>query len=131
MRITETIDQTEAIKFCFIKSQPEATSFKSKGKLGLLGGAVSSVFHPYHGDIFIDEVGDLKVREKQGFIASVDFDEVPNPQNFNLQLPDGRGHSRYEKGEYRVLVRESQNYKLSSAYANCFARHSAEDKKRM
>lgn len=63
VRITETIDQTEAIKFCFIKSQPEATSFKSKGKLGLLGGAVSSVFHPYHGDIFIDEVGDLKMEE--------------------------------------------------------------------
>jgi len=25
VRITETIDQTEAVKFCFIKSQPEAT----------------------------------------------------------------------------------------------------------
>mmetsp|Transcript_16441 Transcript_16441/g.33881 ORF Transcript_16441/g.33881 Transcript_16441/m.33881 type:complete len:313 (+) Transcript_16441:78-1016(+) len=63
VRITETIDQTEAVKFCFIKSQPEATSFKAKGKLGLLGGAVSNVFHPYHGDVFIDEVGDLKMDE--------------------------------------------------------------------
>jgi len=34
-------------------------SFKSKGKLGLLGGAVSNTFHPYHGDVFIDEIGDL------------------------------------------------------------------------
>ena len=94
VRITETIDQTEAIKFCFIKSQPEATSFKSKGKLGLLGGAVSNVFHPYHGDVFIDEVGDLKIEEvilatKKVSIYVLRVDHKSSSSNTNLYSAEG------------------------------------------
>jgi hypothetical protein len=53
-RLTEVIDKTTAVKFCFIKSQPEATPFRLKGKLGLKLGAVAAVFAPYHGDLVID-----------------------------------------------------------------------------
>jgi len=59
VRVTEVIDKTVAVKFCFVKSQPEATPFRQKGKLGLLGGAVSAVFAPYHGDVFVDTVDEL------------------------------------------------------------------------
>ncbi len=58
-RLTETIDETEAVKFCFIKSQPEATPFRQKGKLGMLTGAVASVMAPFHGDVFVDTVDEL------------------------------------------------------------------------
>mmetsp|Transcript_12072 Transcript_12072/g.21922 ORF Transcript_12072/g.21922 Transcript_12072/m.21922 type:complete len:262 (+) Transcript_12072:339-1124(+) len=63
VRITETIDATEAVKFCYVKSQPEATPFRQKGKLGLLAGAVSAVFAPYHGDVFCDTVDELKIED--------------------------------------------------------------------
>ena len=59
LRTSEVIDATTAIKFAYVRSHPEGTPFRMKGKLGLLAGAVAGVFSPYHGDAFIDDVGDL------------------------------------------------------------------------
>lgn len=63
VRLTETIDKTTAVKFCLIKSQPEATKMMVKAKLGLLVGAVSGIFAPFHGDVFVDDVEELKMEE--------------------------------------------------------------------
>jgi len=49
------------VKFCYVKSQPEATKMMVKAKLGLLGGAVARVFGQFHGDVFYDDVNDCNV----------------------------------------------------------------------
>ena len=54
VRLTEQIDKSLVVKFCYVRSQPEATPFRTKGKLGVLTGAVAKVFAPAHGDVLID-----------------------------------------------------------------------------
>jgi len=62
-RLTEVIDKTVAVRFCFIKSQPEATPFRVKGKLGQKIGAVTAVFSPVHGDLVIDTPDELTAED--------------------------------------------------------------------
>jgi len=63
VRLYETIDKTTAVKFCFVKSQPEVTKMMVKAKLGLLAGAVANVFGQFHGDVFYDDVTDCKYED--------------------------------------------------------------------
>ena len=67
VRIYEVIDKTTAVKFCLVKSQPEATKIMVKAKLGLLTGAVTRVFGQYHGDVFYDNIDEVNVDD---FVAA-------------------------------------------------------------
>ena len=65
IRVTEVIDRTTATKFCFVKSLPDATPIKHKGKLGTLTGAVQAEFGAAHGDLTITEAAELTLEAVQ------------------------------------------------------------------
>ena len=44
IRLNEVIDQSNVVKFCYVKSQPEKTKMMVKAKLGLLGGGKCIAF---------------------------------------------------------------------------------------
>jgi len=48
IRKIETIDQTEAVKFCYIRWLGENIPRMQRAKLGATAGRVNEFFHPYH-----------------------------------------------------------------------------------
>ncbi|CAM9566850.1 unnamed protein product [Phaeothamnion confervicola] len=59
LRLTERIDASDTTKFCYVKWQPESVAPAVRGRLGVLQGAVSGVFHPYHGDLTATDAADV------------------------------------------------------------------------
>lgn len=51
IRMVETIDSTEAIKFCFVDWRGDNINRMQRANLGIHSGAVQQLFHPYHVDI--------------------------------------------------------------------------------
>lgn len=51
IRTTEQIDDTVAVKFCFIDWRGENINRMQRANLGVHSGSVTSLFRPYHADI--------------------------------------------------------------------------------
>jgi len=51
LRKTEKIDETVAVKFCFVDWRGENINRMQRANLGVHSGAIKELFHPYHVDI--------------------------------------------------------------------------------
>jgi len=61
IRMVETIDSTEAIKFCFVDWRGDNINRMQRANLGIHSGAVQQLFHPYHVDIQPTDHGEISV----------------------------------------------------------------------
>ena len=59
LRITEVIDKSVTVKFALVVSQPEAVPAMVQGQLGVLRGAVTPLFEPVHGSVFVTQPDEL------------------------------------------------------------------------
>jgi hypothetical protein len=59
VRVSQTIDKSETVKFLFIHFQGSKISTGVKGNSGVLKGAVTSRFAPFHADLFVESASDL------------------------------------------------------------------------
>jgi len=69
IRVVEQIDETQAIKFCFIKYQGPQIPVMLKARLGTHSGDINKFLHPYHVTIDatdISEISDEIVRRTVG-----------------------------------------------------------------
>lgn len=59
IRRTHKIDATTAIKFVFVTYQGESIPAWLKAKMGTYRGSVVDIFHPYHAEMFVDNINEL------------------------------------------------------------------------
>lgn len=59
VRLSESSDGITAVKFCFIKLQPDNMPPSQRGRLGVLNGAVTAIFEPYHGTLLAGEISEI------------------------------------------------------------------------
>jgi hypothetical protein len=71
VRLTEIIDNSHTTKFCYVRYQPESVPPQVKGRLGVFTGAVSAVFHPYHGDVFATETSEITIDACMAAVAGL------------------------------------------------------------
>lgn len=67
LRVVETVDSSETVKFVFIKWQPTGISPMLKAEISTKKGAIDQLFLPWHVDFFIEsaeEISDELVKEK-------------------------------------------------------------------
>jgi len=67
LRVTETVDSSETVKFVFIKWQPAHIPSMLKAEISTKKGALDKLFTPWHVDFFIetkDEISNELVHEK-------------------------------------------------------------------
>jgi len=90
VRVTETIDASETVKFCYLSWQPEAVPLQTKGKLGTLLGEVSSIFQPSHGSFCFSEKSELVLATVMGrvSVARTGVARTPRPGAQDEREPD-------------------------------------------
>ncbi|CAM9608447.1 unnamed protein product [Chrysoparadoxa australica] len=71
VRTTEQIDNSVTVKFFYVKWNPSAIPASVKGKLGVLQGAVTKVFEPYHGDLVTGDSVDLTEANMMSRVANL------------------------------------------------------------
>jgi hypothetical protein len=59
VRVYEKIDSSTTVKFAYIRWLPNGVSATIKGRLGVLAGAVTRIFEPFHGDIVATDLDDV------------------------------------------------------------------------
>ena len=59
-RLTQVIDKSETVKFLFIHYQPQDVHPVMKGNTGVLKGAVTALFSPFHQELFAEGAEEIQ-----------------------------------------------------------------------
>ncbi|KAH9257568.1 hypothetical protein BASA81_003994 [Batrachochytrium salamandrivorans] len=70
-RVTEQIDKTTAVKFCFLTWQPEDVPVMARAAISTHKGAVQPVFRPYHVDFQVADASELDHERVMDHIMSL------------------------------------------------------------
>jgi len=110
VRISERIDESDTIKFCFIKWIGSNMKPLNRAKITALIGEIASKFKPYHVDLYCSELGELSqeiVEELVGKASMAKSAVIDNNQAKRIMDENERKRRAHEEKKTTPIVTTS------------------------